>query len=182
MTDMLEKRLPLEPPRPASRPLDSLLARLVTLIERELSTGDLAELRRLSPEQPGCPAFWRIVAMILEPGGHLPERGPSRDEAERHWAVILSGMAQTAGLHRADRPCGWALARAGFSELRFVRLLRARGQGLERELRAAVSYLVSKAEPVDWGQLAGLILHQEGERGERLRRAVARDYYRGLNS
>ena len=81
------------------------------------------------------------------------------------------------GLHVPGRRLGRALAAAGLSELRFVRLLRARERQLLSEVRTAARYLAARAEPVDWVDFARLVLSHDTKRAESVRRGIARDYY-----
>jgi CRISPR system Cascade subunit CasB len=170
------------PGTPPAEPTDDwglrrVLRQIAALIDHESSTGDLAELRRLSPRDLSAPVFWKLAATHLIPNGLLGAQ-PSRSEQQEHaWAVILSCMAQMKGLHRASRSPGHALRDAGFSELRFTRLLRSRDGALLDNLRGAARYLVSKGEAVDWTDLAALALYPEGTFAERLRRRIARDFY-----
>ncbi len=153
----------------------TLVARLAAAVDEQLSPGDLADLRRLRPEDPSSPAFWKLCVAHLSTV--LPPDGEHREEAERRWAAVLGVLAHLRGLHRPDRPLGRALAEAGLSELRLLRLLRARGQALYDVVRGVVHYLAQKAEPADLGQLADLVLDQDGDRAESIRRRIARDFY-----
>lgn len=161
----------------ASERLASVMARLAHAVDHELTAGDVAELRRLRPNDPGSVAFWKVLATYLDPAEELPRGGDARHAAERNWAAILSGMAVMRGLHRHGHRPGHALASGGYSELRFVRLLRARDAALLDAVRGVAQFLSSKGEAVDWLQLARLIKQQEGEGAERLRRDIARDFY-----
>lgn len=152
----------------------ALVAHLAALAERSLSPADLADLRRLRPEDPSSPAFWRLCAAYLS--GSLPD-GTDRDEAERRWAAVLGALAHLRGLHRPDRPLGRALAEAGLSEMRLLRLLRARDGALYDAARGVVHYLSQRAAPADLAQLADLLLDQDGDRAEAIRRQVARNFY-----
>ena len=143
----------------------------------ELSLGDAAALRRLDPAQGLSPAFFRVVADILEPAGQL-EDGRLRDEIERRWAAIVRVMAILGGLHARRMRLGAALADSGYSDLRFERLLRAHGEGLWDEARRAAHYLASKAQPSDHADFAHLILSNGLDHGESVRRRLARDFYR----
>jgi CRISPR system Cascade subunit CasB len=165
-------------PGETSRDLRTIVARIAGIIARELSPGEVAALRRLAPDEPYAPAVWKVFAMALDEV--VPPDGPAREEAERRWAAILCGLAITQGLHRAGRPLGAALASAGFSELRFTRLLRARGDQMFAALRGAAQYLASKALSFDALDLARLVLSEDGPREERTRRDIARSYYRQL--
>jgi CRISPR type I-E-associated protein CasB/Cse2 len=140
-----------------------------------IGSGARAELRRGTLGT----AFWRIALDYLEPAGALPDPGaPWRTEAEDRWCEVLSGLARTYSLHRAGRRLGTALANAGLSEARLMRLLRATASELGSEVRSVVHRLASVGEPFDWSQLARLTLYSESDSTEALRRAIARDYYR----
>jgi CRISPR type I-E-associated protein CasB/Cse2 len=141
-----------------------------------LPPGDLADLRRLRPgDIPGA-AFFRLAALHF--ADRLPGRNSSaRDEAERRWSAILGAMAHLEGLMRARAPFGHALAEAGVSELRVLRLFRAHGEGLEDALRAVVHQLVSRAVPVDPLDIARLVLSDGRTDEESVRRRIAREFY-----
>ncbi|MFW6189815.1 MAG: type I-E CRISPR-associated protein Cse2/CasB [Planctomycetota bacterium] len=155
----------------------SVVGKVAHAIEHQLPPGDVAELRRVTPDDPYTPALWKLLLH------HVPESwtgGPGRDENERRWAALFAGMAVAAGLHDPAVPLGRALAEAGWSELRFVRLMRDRADGLADRVRRVAAYLNSKAQTADWADVANLLLEQEGEWAERHRRRIARDYYRAL--
>ena len=99
----------------------------------------------------------------------------------RRWAAIACAMALTVGQHAQGRPAGAALADAGLAELRFVRLLRAHGDPLFHALRTTAHYLAAKAAPVDWRDLAALVLSDGRSDEERVRRRIARSYYGQLS-
>ncbi len=172
------------PEQPASSPaqdrtLRQVIGGLVTALDRDLSPGAVAALRRLSPGDAGGTAFWRVVAGYLD--GQLPPGGEPRDLAEQRWAAVLCGMATTAGLNRFGRSAGEALAAAGVSEQRFDRLLRATGARLHDELRTVARFVASKGEELEWTELARLVLTEGTDAAEPARRALARTYYRTLH-
>ena len=70
--------------------------------------GDLAELRRLDPHQPGAPAFFRILVRIA------PEAGI---DAMRRYARYLAIVALRPEVLTKDR-LGVVMAATGFSESR----------------------------------------------------------------
>lgn len=161
---------------------------------RRLSKGDVASLRRMTPEQPANGAFWRALTSFIEPYSPLPEDGPLRDLVERRWSAVLTAVALTDGLHgaRSDKKLsvearearfnslpslGSALATAGFSELRFTRLLRARDRQLLDEVLRAARFLTSKAISFDPTDFASLIFLQRAPRDESTRRHIARHYF-----
>lgn len=171
----------LKPPDSAGRTetnLRSVVGRVARIISGDgLSTGDVAELRRISPERPYTPALWKLLLACVPPPWTA---GPDQDEKERRWAALFMGMAMTQGLHTPEVPLGAALARAGWSELRFVRLMRERGDALTAQVRRMASYLGSKSQPADWTEVAHLLLDQEGVWAERHRMRIARSYYSTL--
>jgi CRISPR system Cascade subunit CasB len=161
------------------RTLRQVVGRLASAIDRELSAGTVASLRRLAPGEAGGAAFWQVVATCLD--DQLPPGGEARDAAERRWAAVLCGMAITAGLNRLGRSAGQALAQAGLSEHRFDRLLRSSGDRLHDELRTVARFLSSKGEEVDWTDLARIVLTDGSSSSEAARRTLARAYYRTLS-
>lgn len=152
--------------------------RLGGIIGTTLPAGDVAELRRLDPERPSAPAFWKLVVGELEELGALRRGAPDREEQERRWAVILNALAHLGDLHRPGRGYGVALASSGFSEHRFGRLLRARSGPLWYQARRSAQFLSSHAEPTDATGLAWLVLSDGRSDEQRARRQLARDYYR----
>jgi len=144
-----------------------------------LSTGELADLRRISPDQPFTPALWRILMMQ-----DLDNSPPwIRQELwERRWATLFMGMAHSAGLHNYSISLGAALAEAGWSELRFVQLMRAKDETLETYLRRVAQFLSSKNQEANWTDVARLLFFQSGDAGERIRLSISRDYYSRLYS
>lgn len=167
-------------PDPATQkaPLAELVGRLSRTLARELSPGDLAELRRLDPEQPFAPSLFKVLALHLEDTGYLPEDGPARDEAERCFAAILAGLAHLGPFHQPGRPLGMALASAGASELRLVRLLRHHAGALRSTAILMARYLAARGEPTDFTDMARLLLSDGRDHAQAVRRQIARDYYR----
>lgn len=139
--------------------------------EGGVSTGDLAELRRIDPEEPYTPALWKLLL------SRVPEQHRRGNESERRWAILLMAMAHCAGLHDPKTAFGAALAEAGWSELRFVRLLRARGDNLDKELRRLAQYLASKKQHANWADAAWLLFVQDGDHAEETRQRIAKSYY-----
>ncbi len=142
-----------------------------------LSTGDLAELRRISPDKPFTSVLWRLL-MELE-----IDQSPywiRQQEWERRWATMMMCMAHCVGLHNYNTSFGQGLAEAGWSELRFVQLMRAEGQILEKLLRRVAQYLSSKNKKVNWTGAAELIFFQHGKRAQEKRLDISRDYYKTI--
>ena len=157
--------------------IQSVVGKIAYAMEHHLSNGDLAQLRRASPEAPYTPTLWKVLLTYVPPSW---TGGPKQDEKERRWAALLQGMAMTAGLHIPNARLGRALVQAGWSELRFVRLMQARGDVLVKEVRRLASFLSSKSQTIDWSDIAQLLFNQEGEWAEHHRRRIARDYYKTL--
>ena len=142
-----------------------------------LSSGEMAELRRISQDQPFTPALWRLLIMLnlTEPPSWI-----SQNEWERRWATLFMGMAHCAGLHNYSISLGAALAEAGWSELRFVQLMRAKDETLETHLRRVAQFLASKNQEANWTDVARLQFFQSSDAGERIRLSISRDYYSRL--
>ena len=152
--------------------------------------GDLAELRRMDPDDPNAAVFWRLL-------GHN-ELLNSGEAVERKWALILHGIAlmtptnsagdnpQTA--HDVYMPVGRALFLGGqaqraqgfYSESRLNRLLTARGPMLRILLARLFRMLAAADVSFNWREMAQFILNEgynEDEAGQ-CRRRIAREYYR----
>lgn len=163
----------------ASRTVASLVNTVASMLRygAALSQGDLAALRRMDPRRPPA-AFYKIEGLALDE--HLPGEAVRRMDAETRWAVIVLGLAHLGDLHVPERRLGHALAEAGYSELRFARLLQADAGQLVDELPLLARFLVAKSTPADWSAAARLI-HSAGRSDEEdTRRHLARDYYGAL--
>lgn len=159
----------------------TIISRVAARLADEGAIGDRATLRRIAFEAPDAPAFWRIVVGELR--AVLPEAPPYREEHERRWAAILGGLAEVAGagLHVPKRRLGEAAAEAKLHEMRVLKLLRAHGDALLALVRPLAHQLVSKGVPVDWADVAELVL-SDGRSGEdRVRRNLARSYYSAVS-
>lgn len=139
-----------------------------------MSTGDQAELRRISPKEPYTPKLWKLLFMYDLQNDWL---GIGQDAYERRMGTLLMGMAQCSGDHDDNTSLGHALAEAGWSELRFVRLMEARGETLEVLIRRLAQYLSSKGQSANWVDVAWLLLSQDLDFAEKTRLRIARSYY-----
>ena len=157
--------------------------------------GDLAELRRMNPEEPDAAIFWRLLA-----SHGLLEGWEMSRELERKWALIMHGIAlmtpavegdgdsgaPKTSAHNPTVPVGLALfqggdgsrTRAFYSESRLNRLLTARGPMLHT-LLARTFRMLGTGQPFNWREMARLILHDgyREESAERVRHQIARAYY-----
>ena len=165
------------------------LGQVVAAISRRLSAdligaGDMAALRHMTADG-FPPAFWKLYLTDVpltwrEPGGRVDER------LDGAWAALVRAMVEMApNPHTFDQPFGAALAHAGYSEDRFVRLLRAAGDDLTRELRVAGARLArAGAGATNWEQPAHLVLGDTGCKlnvwPPRIRHQMARDYFRAV--
>lgn len=159
------------------RDLAEAVNRIAQAMVRDLPAGDLADLRRLSPREPGGAAFFKLAVGYLRPRGYLTAAGASLDREERQWACVIAAMARAPALHAPGWRLGRSLAAASFSELRLVRLLRAHDDALLQAVRLAGQFLAAKGEAADFADLARLVLSDGTDHEEAVRRTIARDYY-----
>ena len=151
--------------------------------------GDLAELRRMDPDDPDAAVFWRLLA---------PHDLLGNPVVESKWALILHGIAlmtptngggnnsQTA--HDGYMPVGRALFLGGevqraqgfYSESRLNRMLTARGPMLRVLLARMFRMLAASGVSFNWREMAQFILNEgyDEDASEQSRRRIARDYYR----
>ena len=95
------------------------------LTRRDITTGDMAGLRRLDPRRPTESAFWRVCSEL-----GIDQSAP---KLVRSWAIIFRmiaagtkvGDTQTDGPHDGNLPLGKALAQGGYSQNRLKTLLDA---------------------------------------------------------
>jgi len=165
--------------RKAKKRTSDVVQKIAQAMKHELSSGDLASLRRITPDQPYCAPLWRLLI------GSIPDswlEGPDFETKEARWACVVMGMSQAPELHNPTVRLGSALAQCGWSELRLIRLLRERDTALFQQVRLVASFLSSKGQCANWEDIAALVLNQEGDWAGRHRHRVARDYYRQLYS
>ena len=164
------------------RSLSSIVDNIAGILDHGsgiLSTGDVADLRRMDPWNIRAPGFFKLVGAVLET--ELPPGGTAREKAETRWAAVIVGLAHLGNLHRPGARLGSALVDAGFSEVRFVRLLRADADRLIDEVPALARFLAAKNVPADFTAAARLVLSACRNDEEATRRQLARDYYGALN-
>jgi CRISPR system Cascade subunit CasB len=179
MTTMNPESAPTEAPAPTAPTVASLVQRLAGLLQRSpaLTRGDLADLRRMDPRRPAA-AFFKLEGLVLDEV--LPGDAARRGDLEARWAAVVLGLAQLGDLHAPQARLGVALAEAGFSELRFARLLQADDERLLDELPALARFLAAKGVPADWSAAARLALSAGRRDEDEIRRHLARDYYGAL--
>ncbi len=154
--------------------LSSVVGSMAFQIEHRFGAGDVANLRRASGAW--SPAFWRLLFECV------PEKWRTTSSQESRWATVAAMLATCVGLHVPQSRAGQALAEAGWSELRLVRLLEARGDQLEPMIRQVAQYLASKQQRCNFTDIAALVIYQDDAKpaAEDARMAVARNYYRAL--
>ena len=140
-----------------------------------LSNGDLAELRRIDVNHPYTPALWKVLLAFVPDAWTM---GREQATKEKRWATLLMAMAINRGKHERSKRFGAALAEAGWSELRFVRLMEARDEALLAMFRQMAAFVSSKGITTNWVEPAKLLFEQDGERAETVRLNIAREYYR----
>lgn len=180
-------RSPAESNEPKS--LLQLLGTVSARLDPEVSgTGQLAALRRTGwDEFP--PEFWRFYLAHV-PAEWREPNGRALPAVDRAWAAIFRAMVECAPRPQGfDTPFAAALAETGYSEARFIRLLRADEENLFRELRTAAVWLSRAGAKANWEDPAELVLGRVGElrridEQRRLRapdgvtHRMARDYFR----
>lgn len=145
--------------------------------EGVLSNGELAQLRRITPDQPYTPALWRILLLTES---NKTQAGLTQDIWERRWATLLMAMANNIGLHSYDVALGEALANAGWSELRFVKLMKSKDEMLEMQMRQVARYLAGKNQVANWADAAKLLFYQNGVTADKVRLDISRNFYSTL--
>ena len=155
-----------------------------------MTTGDIAELRRMNPERPTAASFWKIMMGhgITNPDGAEHDH----PELEKTWARILRciamdtkvGEKHTEGPHLGNRRLGEALANADYSEGRLKALLNAQGETIIKAVEHATHFLSSKQEKFNWNQAAALMMtkHRNTAQQDSDRVRIAREYYRAVKN
>ena len=167
-----------EPAKPCS--LGQVIATLSRQLNAErIGTGALAELRRMTGDNLP-PAFWNRYVQDVPLEWREP-RGRVDPRVDLAWAGLVRAMVEMAPRpHSFDQPFGEALADTRYSEDRFVRLLRAEGDELARELRVAGAWLARAGVKANWEQPAHLLLGGLGlnVKNQISSHQMARDYFR----
>lgn len=169
---------------PRNEKQDAILRIAVAMARADFGTGPLASLRRHFPSYVvNEPAFHRLIA-------GLDDKMLAGDGTPLRWATVIQAIAigTKPGEGISHERAGKALAEAGYSESRFARLLAARGQTFRDQTVLLARYMNGRQARFSWADLGELILVEgidaawAGERGEKLRFRIARDYYRELTA
>ena len=181
-------------PRPQTNPEDlavSIAGYIATLAQHQ--RGDIAALRRMDPDEPRAPAWWRIMARY-----NLLDQDP---DMEARWGLIITGIAlmtrQNSGqqnrrtAHNGQTAVGKALyagnenfrREALYREERLLRLLNQQGESLNTALHTLFRSLGNQGITFNWREMARFILAEEKQPqvAEQSRRRIAREYYRAQN-
>jgi CRISPR system Cascade subunit CasB len=141
-----------------------------------ITSGDRASLRRMDPMRLDAPGFWKVAGLYLDDA--LPGESSARTIAETGWGTVAVALASLGELQVPHIRLGHVLADAGYSEQRFVRLLRADRTRLVDELPQLARFLAARNLSADFVDAALLLV---GTRPEDARRRLARDYYASLS-
>lgn len=146
--------------------------------------GELAQLRRMDPEKPKAPAFWRLL--------HRDQLGRT-PENETRWGTILHAIAlmtpnsntedNVQSAHNPRIPFGRALfegsdperQKALCHEARVQLLLSSREHIFRRNFLIIIRMLGQNGAQVDWREAARLVL-DEGRNLEAMEDHVRRVY------
>lgn len=152
------------------------------LTRRDITTGEMAGLRKLDPGRPTESAFWKVYGQL-----GIDE---SSSDLVRYWAIVFRiiaagtkvGEAQTDGPHDDNLPLGKALAQAGYSHNRLKTLLDADANALLPIVERMAGFLHSKGQKFNCNDAARLVMTKYRSPGEQDydRTRIARDYYRQL--
>lgn len=155
-------------------------ARIAARLTRgDITTGDIAGLRRLNERRPTESAFWRMCTQL-----EIDEASPDIIES---WAVVSRiiasgtkvGETQTIGPHDGYAPLGKVLAEAGYSQNRLKTLLHANEAALPPIVERMAGLLHSKGQKFNCNDVARLVLtrHRTQDQRDADRTRIARDYY-----
>ncbi len=164
---------------PRNERRDAIWQIAIELAKENFGTGPLASLRRHSPsEVMKQPAFYRLIE-------NLPDE-VLRDDASLRWATLIQAIAigTKPGKGVFAEGVGKALAKAGYSESRFARLLASHGETFRDQIVLLARYMNSKQVRFNWTDPGELVLVESlhEERAGILRFRIARDYYRALGA
>lgn len=163
-------------------PLARVLGRLAGRLRRA-DPGTVAELRRIAPGDFPA-AFWCLYFAVVPRDWREPGGMPSVS-ADQAWAAVIRGMVELGPTGLDFRqPLGAALAESGYSEMRFIRLIRARGDDIGDEFRIAGQWLANKGFAADLRPAAEVVLGHVCRglaarvKPYRAAHRMARDYFR----
>ena len=180
---------PTPPPETPNRYDPTLAGSLANrLLQRDISPGDLANLRRMDPHRPSVSLFWNLMFRY-----RITQRDSAADDSaqvEQAWAHLLAAVAQGTragqeehtGPHDPARPMGAALAAAGYHQARLDNLLNADDSQVQQLAAHAAGFLHSRGESYNCADLARLMLTPLRSQPQRDadRTYLARHYHREI--
>ncbi|MEQ8964698.1 MAG: type I-E CRISPR-associated protein Cse2/CasB [Azospirillaceae bacterium] len=152
--------------------------------------GALASLRRMTPDDLDSLSLPELRDLIVDLEERLPPGSPHLAMVPgegwrldhmgvKRWALLIGGMARMSPLHynQNGQSLGKALALTGYSEERFVRLLRHAPDtsGFADAWRRATDWLAIHAMAISWSEVHDLILRTDNP--DEVRRQVAMSYF-----
>jgi len=155
--------------------LTSIIGHISGVISSDnFPNSDRAALKRMDSKKEPPLSFYRFAFR------HLPQSWQSQHKA---WQSILSGMAlMSPHIHRPDQPLGRVLAEERYSEARLERLLGSEDETQRTLILRTVRFLAAKKRPVNWTDIARLLLTSEPSKRENLHMNIASHYYQNLES
>ena len=185
----------LDPETPDTISVPESLTTVISCLSRQLNpdrigTGPLAELRRMDiAEFP--PAFWKIYLKDIPAEWREPQ-GNVNPNVDRAWVALIRAMAEVApNSNVPDATFGGSLAIINYSEMRFIRMLRASSDQLAREIRVACATMHRKGQKTNFYEVAQLLLgdvavfrkpaFRKQIHAERCRHKIARDYFHAIH-
>lgn len=148
---------------------------------RNAGPGERAALARMDPEALR-PHEIAALSRALLAAGLQPETW--RPETWPRWALVAHGIA-LAGHDGANR-LGRQLAQANVAESRVTKLLTARGEAFRQLLPRVLRLLASKGVQPNWFELGELVLKEDSNiyddlrRAEQLRMRIAGPYFSAI--
>ena len=156
-----------------------------TIQSGDMSTGELADLRRMDVRNHNCYAFWKLVGQY-----GMPSSISVNPIVKEKWSLIIQGIALTThrntNAHNPNIPVGRVLyegdgnTKPFYNEKRLHSLLQSKDVTLRRSLHGVLRLLASKGCAFDWLEMAMYVLNDgyDSKGFSESRDKIARAYYR----
>jgi len=170
------------PPRLPTNSWGAAVVHLAAGVSTILSKGERREIQTMRWDRWDTGLVWKCLHHFVFP--HQPELNLNRDQVdanEQRWAALIIAMSWCPHSHsQGALRFGSALGRSQYQEPRFIALTRCEGHDLALYDRFihATRYLGQRDTPLDWRNASLVLFTIDQEKRERLRRDLARDYYR----
>ena len=167
---------PAEEPAPKD-PVASIAGQITLL-----STGDRAALRRIYLTQASGSRARAADGIVLGLLHHAGVDLAMHPETFANWKLLAHVAAVLSGTggknpHAPRKRLGAALAAAGYSENRFLRLTAAQGEPLRNQIRLAARFIAQDGQDaIDLWAIRLLLAHDD-KRADEARIRIAQDYY-----